>query len=190
MDDPDEVHRAYRRLVKQWHPDQFTRQPDIRSLAEERLKQINQAYSILNKNFTKIRSTDRNNSKKTKNSIIAGQKRNSPDKGIYSSWKQWFNTTIVKNRSNDNSSPSPEFSPKAHRTAEKNNRSGFESILRQTRSGKKVHSSSGISQNRRTAPIFRYRRGSGGTRIQGNRPVSPIRPIRPVSGIAPIDGSD
>lgn len=35
---------AYRRLVKAWHPDRFSGQPDAQQAAEERLKQINRAY--------------------------------------------------------------------------------------------------------------------------------------------------
>ncbi|MGB0561119.1 MAG: J domain-containing protein, partial [Spirulinaceae cyanobacterium] len=45
---PDAVKRAYRRLVKHWHPDRFTGQPlDQQQVAEERIKQINQAYDYL-----------------------------------------------------------------------------------------------------------------------------------------------
>lgn len=39
------VHQAYRRLVRQWHPDQFADQPRLRSEAEGRLKMINLAYA-------------------------------------------------------------------------------------------------------------------------------------------------
>jgi hypothetical protein len=40
----DEVHRAYRRLVREWHPDRFADDPRLRRLAEERLKEVNAAY--------------------------------------------------------------------------------------------------------------------------------------------------
>ena len=47
IEDHDQIHRAYRRQVRCWHPDQFTHQPEIHAQAEERLKRINHAYSTL-----------------------------------------------------------------------------------------------------------------------------------------------
>ncbi|MGD8837427.1 MAG: J domain-containing protein, partial [Desulfobacteraceae bacterium] len=47
IEDHDQIHRAYRRQVKCWHPDQFTHQPEIHARAQERLKRINYAYSTL-----------------------------------------------------------------------------------------------------------------------------------------------
>ena len=38
------VKKAYRDLVKRWHPDQFTNDPKQRQEAEEKLKEINLAY--------------------------------------------------------------------------------------------------------------------------------------------------
>ena len=40
----DEVKRAYRELVKVWHPDRFTHDPKLQRKAQEKLKQINAAY--------------------------------------------------------------------------------------------------------------------------------------------------
>jgi hypothetical protein len=43
--DYSEVRRAYRALAKRWHPDRHHSKPfEIRALAEERFKQINEAY--------------------------------------------------------------------------------------------------------------------------------------------------
>ena len=42
---PDQVHRAYRKAVKRWHPDQFAQAPLQRSAAESQLKTINLAYA-------------------------------------------------------------------------------------------------------------------------------------------------
>src|SRR5512144_3432712 len=42
--DDDELKRAYRRLALKYHPD---KNPDTRSEAEERFKEVNQAYQIL-----------------------------------------------------------------------------------------------------------------------------------------------
>ncbi len=38
---------AYRRLVRTWHPDRFQQEPERKVLAEERIKEINQAYEAL-----------------------------------------------------------------------------------------------------------------------------------------------
>ena len=43
--DQSEVKQAYRALAKRWHPDRHHSKPfEIRALAEERFKQINDAY--------------------------------------------------------------------------------------------------------------------------------------------------
>lgn len=45
MATPDELKRAYRRLVKAWHPDRFASSPDTQRLeADRRFKLINSAY--------------------------------------------------------------------------------------------------------------------------------------------------
>lgn len=42
-----EIKQAYRQLAKQWHPDNFPRDPIQRQQAEEKIKQINVAYEAL-----------------------------------------------------------------------------------------------------------------------------------------------
>ena len=45
---PDELRRAYHRLVKLWHPDRYTGAPDeLRARAERRMRQLNEAYRAL-----------------------------------------------------------------------------------------------------------------------------------------------
>lgn len=44
---PEEIKRAYRRLVRQWHPDRMSQEDRRRRAAEERLRQINRAYETL-----------------------------------------------------------------------------------------------------------------------------------------------
>lgn len=49
----EEVKKAYRELVKKYHPDQYRGHP-LEKLAEEKLREINEAYDYLTKNvFTK-----------------------------------------------------------------------------------------------------------------------------------------
>lgn len=40
-----DLKQAYRDLVKVWHPDRFTNDPNLQTRAQEKLKEINQAYT-------------------------------------------------------------------------------------------------------------------------------------------------
>ena len=42
----DEIKKAYRDLVKQYHPDRYKGNP-LENLAEEKMQEINEAYSTL-----------------------------------------------------------------------------------------------------------------------------------------------
>jgi len=44
----DEIRRAYKKLAKQYHPDQYDDNP-LRDLAEERMREVNEAYDTLMK---------------------------------------------------------------------------------------------------------------------------------------------
>ena len=41
---PEELKKAYRDLVKEWHPDRFLYNPRLHSKAQEKLREINEAY--------------------------------------------------------------------------------------------------------------------------------------------------
>jgi len=43
----DELRRTWIKLVKQWHPDRFARNPRLQAFAQEKLKEINEAYTFL-----------------------------------------------------------------------------------------------------------------------------------------------
>lgn len=45
----EEIKKAYRELVKQYHPDKYENNP-LKDLAEEKLREINEAYDTLTKN--------------------------------------------------------------------------------------------------------------------------------------------
>ena len=47
----DEIKKAYRELVKKYHPDQYRDNP-LSKLAEEKLREVNEAYDHLMKNFS------------------------------------------------------------------------------------------------------------------------------------------
>jgi hypothetical protein len=44
---PEELKQAYKDLAQVWHPDRFAHNPRLKQRAEAKLKQINQAYEIL-----------------------------------------------------------------------------------------------------------------------------------------------
>jgi molecular chaperone DnaJ len=46
----EEIKRAYREMVKKYHPDQYQDNP-LSALAEEKLREINEAYEALTKNY-------------------------------------------------------------------------------------------------------------------------------------------
>lgn len=48
-----EVKNAYRIMTKVWHPDRFSSDPELRQKAEEKLKQINAAFQILQADLKK-----------------------------------------------------------------------------------------------------------------------------------------
>ncbi len=43
----EEIRQAYRELVKKYHPDKFQSNPDMLKLAEEKMKEVNEAYNYL-----------------------------------------------------------------------------------------------------------------------------------------------
>lgn len=47
----EEARRAYRELVRVWHPDRFAGDPGLRRRAEEKSKQLNVAYETLERHF-------------------------------------------------------------------------------------------------------------------------------------------
>ena len=52
----EEIKRAYRELVKKYHPDQYRDNP-LSKLAEEKLREVNEAYDYLMKNHSQKRSS-------------------------------------------------------------------------------------------------------------------------------------
>jgi molecular chaperone DnaJ len=52
----EEIKKAYKELVRKYHPDQYQNHP-LSDLAEEKLKEINQAYETLSKQYESGSST-------------------------------------------------------------------------------------------------------------------------------------
>ncbi len=55
----DDMHQAYRDLVKVWHPDKYMDNPRLRDKAEKQLKRINMAYDMLIRLFSDREQTSK-----------------------------------------------------------------------------------------------------------------------------------
>ena len=180
LDHPEEIHGAYRRQVKQWHPDQFPRNSEMQSMAEERLKQINQAYAILNEHIKKLHINNENiiNNNKFKN------RRNG--KRIM----DWLCSVFTRG----GRPPQDSRSASAHRHNSKSasgmNGAGFDRTLRHARNNQQRQPDDASPITRRTMSVVHHKRRSTGTRIEGFRSASPVLPIRRVRRIKPIEGSE
>lgn len=50
---PEEAHRAYRDLIRVWHPDRFSGDPRLSKKASEKVKELNIAYEELIRHLKK-----------------------------------------------------------------------------------------------------------------------------------------
>lgn len=91
----DEVRRAYKKLAKQYHPDQYGDNP-LKDLAEERMVEINKAYDELMKSFDKDTS-----SRSSHNSNSSGNTYNRTSSGNYNQSSS-YNRSSNYNNSNSN----------------------------------------------------------------------------------------
>lgn len=189
---PDRIHRAYRRMVKRWHPDQFAHDPDAHFLAEERLKAINAAYAELKRYIAVQAETG-----------CKGKPAQRPfNEGLSDRFKAAIRTFSSKIRSFSTQSPSTGTSLRDHLhsgTARAANPrrpeparplSQFGRILQekgQTDLPRPKPRSLGRKKLNHVRPAGRRRYG---LRVDGFAPVTPVQPVRPISKINPIDGSD
>src|SRR5262245_26883982 len=63
----EQVKRAYKDLVRVWHPDRFAHDPRLQQKAEEKLKEIDEAYEQLHSFFS-----DLHNSRSSKSNPASG----------------------------------------------------------------------------------------------------------------------
>jgi DnaJ-class molecular chaperone len=186
----DQIHHAYRCQVKRWHPDQFAHEPAIHSLAEERLKGINQAYLVLKEHIKKNPPTNETNDQKKSKPVNKKQATRQQKPDDFSRWKQWFRSTVHKWRSNQNQPASSGTCQEKPRQTRKKNRSGFESILRAAaQNPNRSFAGKRIGAGTLKHPSH-YKRRSQNTRIEGFTSPSPITPISPISKINRIESSD
>lgn len=78
----DEIKSAYRKLIKQYHPDKFIDNP-LKNLAEEKMIEINNAYDILTKNSGANNNYSSNTSNASTGSLDFQEIRRSIQSGNY-----------------------------------------------------------------------------------------------------------
>ena len=64
----DEIKKAYRELARKYHPDNYQQNPDLASLAEEKMKEINEAYETIQSQKKGNHSSHRRPCKSSRNS--------------------------------------------------------------------------------------------------------------------------
>jgi len=72
---PEDLKKAYRDLVKQWHPDQFQNNSRLQSNAQEKLQEINEAYRQLQPFILRSQKSRSSTSKESRSGATAGQRR-------------------------------------------------------------------------------------------------------------------
>lgn len=97
----EEIKKAYRTLIKQYHPDQYGDNP-LKSLAEEKTREINAAYGELTKNPNNSYNNYSNNnssysSSSSDNSHIFSEVRRLIQSGNYAQAESKLNSISNKN---------------------------------------------------------------------------------------------
>jgi len=187
-----QVHRAYRRMVKRWHPDQFAHQPAIHALAEERLKSINLAYTMVkdhinDQTITGIRPGDfQGSSRPTSTFAPKPMAQATPYRPQQVGKRSASTTSSRRDRAVPDSAPSGG----RPRSTLKKPASSFERILREAGQTKKSSPNCRYSGARPRFGLHPGRGSKKGCRVEGSAPISPLQPIRPISGIRPIGESE
>ncbi len=189
--DPDRIHRSYRRLVKRWHPDQFAHQRAIHAQAEERLKEINQAYLFLknhlkNNHRCKPTASAKKPSAASQRPTTQKQTPAGASPGLWS-WLRRMGRIVYKQAHTGPHTSKPQASA---RPRPKGPKPSFEHILKEAGQSP---SYAKMKKSRGARPLFNpYLRKRQRRRIyvEGTDPVSPVAPIRPVSRIRGIGESD
>ncbi|MDP4144442.1 MAG: DnaJ domain-containing protein [Bacillota bacterium] len=96
----EEIKKAYRELAKKYHPDQYGNNP-LRDLAEERMRDINEAYDYLMKsdasaNYNSYGSQYDNSSNNSNNSSIYNSIRIDLNNGNISAAEQKLNSITTR----------------------------------------------------------------------------------------------
>lgn len=188
--DEDRLHLAYRRQVKRWHPDQFAHQPEIHARAEERLKQINQAYFKLKdliQHQPRPHAGDNENAHKAPK---AKEKTSQTDFRAFDNLKQWFKSSCTTSYNHKNSVKSDHARSTKARKARSVKKPSFEQVFKKAASNPVgSHSPTRNKMKPLTHPSL-IKQLKKSMRVEGFVSPSPISPVRPVSKISRIEGSD
>jgi DnaJ-class molecular chaperone len=179
------IQRAYRRMVKRWHPDQFASQPAIRAQCEEHLKIVNHAYAVLKNQVEnhpeEVCATGADQDAGTDSKAPAPV---SPMPNQASFRRKCTHADCGSFNRPGRGVPALDKSGSRHRSARQGARPSFEQILNAADGDdQRLHPQAGPRQH------WNNRRRKG-LRAAGPGPVSAIRPVRPVSGVVPVAGSD
>lgn len=188
--DHDQLHRAYRRQVKRWHPDQFAHQPAIHAQAEERLKRINHAYSTLKEHLQKKASVHGNISTSKDIQAENGQQHPPPEPRKPIKRSPWFKPSHRNDHQKDDKSKSFRTSGAKINTAFVRKEASFNNILRKAAANPRTDPRSMGSGARSIPNPFLRKQRNKSMRIEGFRPAAPITPIKPISKIGKIEGSE
>lgn len=92
----EEIKKAYRKLVKKYHPDRYQQNP-LYDLAEEKLAEINEAYDYLTKNSNSVNSNGSSGwSNKSNSSDFYNKVRMNISNGNIPLAEQMLNETDVR----------------------------------------------------------------------------------------------
>lgn len=96
----DEIKKAYREQVKKYHPDQYQDNP-LSQLAEEKLREVNEAYDYLMKNPSSRNRSDYTNNSSWQNNQSEGQVfsqvRMNINNGNIGAAEEMLNRTDIRN---------------------------------------------------------------------------------------------
>jgi len=172
------VHRAYRGLVKRWHPDQFVQNPAMHAQAETRLKTINLAYAVVKKHLNSRPETSRSPSPEN----IADP--------VYRRPGQPHRATIFGGSFDPGHPPgmSPPLRPRPQQCSQ-----GFQQVFEtvreqgRPRTFKRKASLKPRPVKKRVGCPQVHRRRRGALRIESVEPVTRISPVRPIEPIGESD---
>lgn len=99
----EEIKKAYKDMVKKYHPDQYGNNP-LRDLAEEKLREVNEAYDNLMKNSSDIPHYTENSydggssySNNSSNSVIYNEIRRDLQNGNLNAAEDKLNRITIRN---------------------------------------------------------------------------------------------
>lgn len=99
----DDVKRAYKKLAKQYHPDQYDDNP-LRVLAEDKMREINEAYDHLMKSIPDNESHGTSSNSSYTNNNSYGSNYKTQSNNSYSSNTNNYNQNSNYNQNNYNNS--------------------------------------------------------------------------------------